>query len=455
MAKKNEPIIAGSDPAFTGLQIVYREAAELEPYASNSRTHSADQIAAIKRSFEKFGFTNPVLLDGNKGIIAGHGRIIGALDMFKAGQSIRMCDGSRVPTIDLSHLSPVEQRAYVIADNQLATLAGWDYNLLKLELDALAELGFELDLLGFGEQLAEILAPETVAGKIDEDQVPNIPNDPVSMAGDLWILGRHRLLCGDSTMTDEVDRLMAGTRADLLHTDPPYGVAYKGGHKEWEGIKNDKLEGDGLVDFLYEAFSSAVPALKPAAPWYVWHADMTTAEFIKALNMVERKLSSHIIWVKNQMGGGFGDYRAKHEPCIYSSGGRAAWYGGRDQSTVWNVDRERDYVHPTQKPVELVRRAIENSSKAGDAVLDLFGGSGSTMIGCEQTGRTAYLMELDPKFVDAIVLRWQAFTGQNAILERDGRTFTEILAERKPDAVLTSSAPPAPKPKRSRAKATA
>jgi site-specific DNA-methyltransferase (adenine-specific) len=273
----------------------------------------------------------------------------------------------------------------------------------------------------------------------------------------VWLLGRHRLVCGDSTQTDLVMQLMDGTRADMLHTDPPYGVSYKGGQKEWDGIKNDALTDDSLVDFLYEAFASAVPATKPGAPWYVWHADMTTAEFVKALKMVDRKLSSHIIWVKNQMGGGWGDYRAKHEPCIYSSGGKSAWYGGRDQSTVWNVDRERDYVHPTQKPVELVRRAIDNSSKAGDAVLDLFGGSGSTLIGCEQSGRTAYLMELDPRYVDTIVLRWQGFTGQNAVLESDGRTFTEILAERKPNAVLTpSSEPPASKPKRAkRAKATA
>jgi DNA modification methylase len=457
MEENQQPLLATDDPAFTGLRIVYMRADELEPYTNNARTHSEDQVEQLKASLNEFGFTNPVLLDGKR-LLAGHGRTIAALDIFKKGGSIKMCPPGQIPTIDLSHLTPVQQRAYIIADNKLAENAGWDYNILKIEIDALGELGFDLDLLGFGAQLAELLAPsEENEGLTDPDEVPPVPDEPVSIEGDVWLLGRHRLVCGDSTQTDLVMQLMDGTRADMLHTDPPYGVSYKGGQKEWDGIKNDALTDDSLVDFLYEAFASAVPATKPGAPWYVWHADMTTAEFVKALKMVDRKLSSHIIWVKNQMGGGWGDYRAKHEPCIYSSGGKSAWYGGRDQSTVWNVDRERDYVHPTQKPVELVRRAIDNSSKAGDAVLDLFGGSGSTLIGCEQSGRTAYLMELDPRYVDTIVLRWQGFTGQNAVLESDGRTFTEILAERKPNAVLTpSSEPPASKPKRAkRAKATA
>ena len=253
-------------------------------------------------------------------------------------------------------------------------------------------------------------------GLTDEDAVPEAPEEPKTRLGDIYQLGNHRLMCGDSTSIDAVDKLMDGQKANMVFTDPPYGVSYTGGAKKWDGIKNDSLQNENLVDFLNAVFNCGVLSTKDSAPWYIWHASNTSADFYQALQQIGKKPSAQIIWVKNIMAGGFGDYRGKHEPCIYCSGGKNAWHGGRDQHTIWNIDRERNYQHPTQKPVALAEKALGNSSKSGDTIVDFFGGSGSTMIACEKTNRHARLMELDPKYCDVIVKRWEDFTGKKATL---------------------------------------
>ena len=389
------------------LKIVYKKTEDLIPYARNSRTHDDAQVAQIAASIKEFGWTNPILLDGENGIIAGHGRVMAAQ---KLGES-------KVPTIELAHMTDIQKQAYIIADNKLALNAGWDEQILALELDDLKDAGYDLGLTGFSLDEIDALTPEELPdGLTDEDAVPEIPDEPITKLGDIYKLGNHRLMCGDSTSIDAVDKLMDGQKADMVFTDPPYGVSYTGGAKKWDGIKNDSLQNENLVDFLNSVFNCAVISTKDSAPWYVWHASNTSADFYQALQQAGKKPSAQIIWVKNIMAGGFGDYRGKHEPCIYCSGGKNAWHGGRDQHTIWNVDRERNYQHPTQKPVALAEKALGNSSKSGDMIIDLFGGSGSTLIACEKQNRHARLMELDPKYCDVIVKRWEDFTGKKAEL---------------------------------------
>ena len=389
------------------MQIQQIKVEDLIPYINNSRTHSDEQVAQIAASIKEFGWTNPILVDGNKGIIAGHGRL-------QAARKLKMAE---VPVIELKDLTETQKKAYIIADNRLALNAGWDNEMLTIELNDLLADGFALELLGFDpKELNALLEPEMVEGLTDEDAVPDVPDEPKTKIGDIYQLGNHRLMCGDSTSIDAVDKLMDGQKADMVFTDPPYGVSYTGGAKKWDGIKNDSLQNENLVDFLNSVFNCAVLSTKDSAPWYVWHASNTSADFYQALQQVGKKPSAQIIWVKNIMAGGFGDYRGKHEPCIYCSGGKNAWHGGRDKNTIWNVDRERNYQHPTQKPVVLGEKALSNSSKSGDMVIDLFGGSGSTLIACEKINRHARLMELDPKYCDVIVKRWEDFTGKKAEL---------------------------------------
>ena len=389
------------------MKITQKKVTELIPYVNNSRTHSDEQVAQIAASIKEFGWTNPILVDGDNGIIAGHGRLMAA----------RKLGHKEVPTIELKDLTETQKKAYIIADNRLALNAGWDNEMLTIELNDLLADGFALDVLGFDpKEIAALLEPEVVEGLTDEDAVPEVPKEPKTRLGDIYQLGNHRLMCGDSTSIDAVDKLMDGQKADMVFTDPPYGVSYTGGAKKWDGIKNDSLQDENLVDFLNAVFNCGVLSTKDSAPWYIWHASNTSADFYQALQQIGKKPSAQIIWVKNIMAGGFGDYRGKHEPCIYCSGGKNAWHGGRDQHTIWNIDRERNYQHPTQKPVALAEKALGNSSKSGDTIVDFFGGSGSTMIACEKTNRHARLMELDPKYCDVIVKRWEDFTGKKAVL---------------------------------------
>lgn len=387
---------------------------ELIPYIKNSRTHSDQQVAQIAASIKEFGWTNPILVDGDRGIIAGHGRLMAA----------RKLGYEKVPTIELSYLTPTQRKAYVIADNQLALNAGWDTNLLSIELAELQDSEFDLSLLGFDDsELNKLLQPEIVEGLVDEDEVPEPPPEPITKLGDIWILGNHRLMCGDSTSIDAVDQLLQNQKADLLFTDPPYGVSYEGGHnaKKRKGIIADTLQGNDLTDLFYESLSTAIASLKDGAALYVWYASGKSIETYASLAKLPLTLRAVIQWykVKSGLGAFMSQYIPNCEPCMYlhKEGCSPSWYGPTNEKTVWELKKEsRNDYHPTQKPVELPERAITNSSKQGDTVLDLFGGSGSTMIAAEKIGRHARLMELDPIYCDVIVKRWENFTGKKEVL---------------------------------------
>jgi DNA modification methylase len=388
---------------------------DLIPFAKNSRTHDDGQVAQIAASIKEFGFTNPILIDEQGGIIAGHGRLLAA----------RKLQLAEVPCIRLSHLSDAQKRAYVIADNKLALNAGWDDEMLALELGDLKDMDFDLSLTGFStDEINALLTPTVVEGLTDEDAVPEIPEEPVTKLGDVWILGKHRLMCGDSTSVDAVEKLMDGQKANLLHTDPPYGVNY-------EGVPNDHLKDAQLEQFLVDALTCAYAVLHPGSNVYVWHADITALEFISAFRKAGFKQArpSTIQWVKPSLVMSQGDYHSQNEPCLFGwkEGSGRVRVKDRKQTTIWHCDRSKETkVHPTMKPVELCQRAIENSSVQNCIVLDLFGGSGSTLIACEKTGRINRSMELDPKYCDVIVQRWQEFTGKTAFLESTNEPFTKL-----------------------------
>jgi len=396
------------------MQVKQVKVESLIPYARNSRTHSDAQVAQIAASIKEFGWTNPILVDGTNGIIAGHGRLLAA----------RKLGYIEVPVIELENMTESQKKAYVIADNQLAMNAGWDTSLLSLELADLKEQGFELDVLGFdAKELDKLLEPEQVDGLTDEDAVPDVPVDPKTKLGDIYQLGNHRLMCGDSTSIDAVEKLMDGQKADMVFTDPPYGVSYEGGHnkKKRQGIIADTLQGDDLTDLFYESLSTAITCTKDGAAFYVWYASGKSIETFASLSKLPLKIRAIIQWykVKSGLGAFMSQYIPNCEPCMYlhKDGCSPAWYGPSNEKTVWELKKEskNDY-HPTQKPVELPERAILNSSKSGDHILDLFGGSGSTLIACEKVNRHARLMELDPKYCDVIVKRWEDFTGKKAVL---------------------------------------
>ena len=368
---------------------------KLIPYVRNSRTHSDAQVAQIAASIKEFGWTNPILVDGTNGIIAGHGRLLAA----------RKLSQTEVPVIELAHMTESQKKAYVIADNQLAMNAGWDTSMLTLELSDLKEAGFSLDILGFDpKELDNLLEPEQVDGLTDEDAVPDVPEEPVTKLGDIYQLGNHRLMCGDSTSIDAVEKLMDGQKADMVFTDPPYNVAFNGRSGKHDVIKNDNLPDIEFRNFIAE-ICSVIKLVDPKA-YYIW----CNWKFYGVLqDLLEYKTC--IVWAKNVFGMGQG-YRHQHEFCLF--------YGKIDEvvkneSDLWEIKKDTNYVHPTQKPVALSVRAFGNHIKLLN-VLDLFGGSGSTLIGAEQTGRKAFLMELDPKYCDVIVKRWEDFTGKKAVL---------------------------------------
>lgn len=400
-------------------QIVQQSTSALLPYAKNSRTHSPEQIAQIAASIQEFGFTNPVLVDDTNGIVAGHGRVL-------AAQQLGM---EEVPTINIGWLNEAQRRAYVIADNQLALNAGWDENILAEEVAWLNEQNFSTDLLGFDpEFLEDLLADDepVSVGLTDEDATPTVRADSISVPGDVWLLGKHRVMCGDSTSIDAVDALMKGGLADQLITDPPYNVAYTGKTKEALTILNDGMGGEDFRQFLRDAFVAADMVMKPGAVFYIWHADLEGYNFRGACMDAGWKVRQCLIWKKQTLVMGRQDYHWKHEPCLYGwkEGAGHLWAADRKQTTVLEFDRPRkSTLHPTMKPVDLVEYQILNNTKGADVVLDLFGGSGSTLIACEKTGRHARLMELDPKYCDVIVRRWQEFTGKQAVLESTGEPF--------------------------------
>ena len=406
------------------LAVTYKPTADLEPYARNSRTHSEDQIRQIVASINEFGFTNPVLVDGKNGIIAGHGRVLAAKAMGMA----------KVPTIELAGLSEAQKRAYVIADNKLALNAGWDDGVLAEELKALGEDGFDLELTGFdGDELSGLLADKT-EGLTDPDDVPDTPEIPVTVKGDLWICGNHRLLCGDSTVETDVAAVLAGVKPHLMVTDPPYGVEYDASAAR--AVSTDSARGKVLNDD--RADWREAWALFPGSIAYVWHADLRAREVVESLEASGFSMRAQIIWDKQRLVISRGHYHFQHEPCWYAvrKGCAANWNGDRKQSTVWAIPKPRksETGHSTQKPVECMRRPIVNNSSPGQAVYEPFCGSGTTMIAAEMEGRHAYCIELAENYCDVIVKRWQDFTGEQATLDGDGRTFAEIAADRAQEA---------------------
>jgi DNA modification methylase len=408
------------------LYLEHRAVSALVPYATNPRTHTPDQVAQIAASIAEFGWTNPILIGGDNVIIAGHARL----------EAARKLQLEEVPVIVLAHLSPAQRRALVIADNRLALNAGWDESMLRLELEQLQQDDFDLDVLGFDEEdLTAILADpdEPAQGLTDEDEAPTPPETPVSGPGDAWILGVHRVLCGDATNPADVERLMAGEKADLVVTDPPYNVDYEGYTEEHLTIRGDRMSEEQFRAFLQATFRSYRGLVKPGASLYVCHASSCQRDFQNALEGAGFEVRCQIIWAKNTFAWGFGRYKFQHEPIFYChvAGQSDAWYGDKSQSTLWHEKKPAaSRLHPTMKPVELIERALVNSSKAGDVVVDLFGGSGSTLIGCERRGRHARLIEIDPKYADRIVRRWEGFAGKAAVLDGDGRSFADISRER-------------------------
>lgn len=400
---------------------------DLIPYANNSRLHSDEQVLQIASSIKEFGFLNPIIIDGDNGIIAGHGRVMAA----------KKLGIDELPCVDASHLTPAQKKAYVIADNKIALNSEWDVDALRVEFEALREMDFDIELTGFSLDEISELEIEEIAPEYEEDadgEIGEPPEEPKTKEGDVWILGKHRLMCGDSTSIDAVEKLLENKKANLVFTDPPYGVSYTGGHNEKKrtGIIADTLEDDALTGLFYGALLSAIPNTEDNAPFYVWYADRKSVETFAALSQLPLKLRAVIAWykVKSGLGAFMSQYIPNHEPCMYlhKDGCSPAWYGPSDEKTVWELKKEsRNEFHPTQKPVELPERAINNSSKTGDIVLDLFGGSGSTLIACEKTNRKAYLMELDPKYCDVIINRWQTLTGKEATLESTGETFDSMV----------------------------
>ena len=384
----------------------------LLPYIRNSRTHSDAQVAQIAASIKEFGFTNPVLIDGEGGIIAGHGRVLAA----------RKLGIGEVPCITLDYLTDAQKRAYIIADNKLALNAGWDDEMLRVEFASLDDDGFDLELTGFTlDEINALQIDEVAEGLTDEDAVPDVPEVPVTVEGDVWVLGRHRLMCGDSTSIDAVDSLLDGRKAQMVNTDPPYGIEYQSSMRT-KSAKFDMLKND-------DEFLDIAPVIDACSEgWvFVWTSWKVLTKWIDQFQSFGYP-TNQVIWHKP--GGGIGDlkrtFSSDYETALVWH--RGAELTGKRIGSVWKVGKDgaTEYLHPTQKPVALAEEAIDKTTKPGWVILDLFGGSGSTLIACEKTARLARLMELDPKYCDVIITRWQSFTGKDAVHEESGKTYAEM-----------------------------
>lgn len=410
------------------LQVVAWPVEKLIPYARNARTHSDEQVAQIAASIAEFGWTNPILAGSDGIVIAGHARL----------QAARKLSMTEVPVIVLDHLTETQRRALVLADNRLALNAGWDEEMLRVELESIRDDGFDLEIVGFTDDEIEDLLrePEEVQqGNTEEDAIPEAPEAAVTVPGDLWILGEHRLLCGDTTQMDSVQRVLAGSLVDMTFTDPPYNVNYGATMKDKlrgnkRKIANDNL-GDGFERFLYDACVNILAVTKGAVYICMSSSELHTLE--KAFREAGGHWSTFVIWAKNTFTIGRSDYQRQYEPILYGwkEGTDHYWCGARDQGDVWFVKKPvSNDLHPTMKPVELVERAIRNSSKGRDIVLDPFGGSGTTLIACEKAGRSARLIELEPRYCDVIIRRWEEFAGRQATLDGDGRSFAALSTDR-------------------------
>lgn len=422
---------------------------QLKPYENNARTHSEEQVEKIARSIEEFGFINPVIIDSDYGIIAGHGRVMGA-------QKLGM---EEVPCLFVEDLTEAQKKAYILADNKLALDAGWDDEILKQEIKALDDMNFDVSIAGFDIEDFDFSQSDIEFQEDDYDVDSNLPEIPKAKPGDIYQLGNHRLMCGDSTSQEDIDKLVDGAVMDLCVTDPPYNVNYvsvadREANDESHKILNDDMDDDSFYEFLYSFYEQMLRVLKEGGSYYVFHADTEGFNFRKALVDAGGELKETLIWVKNALVLGRQDYQWKHEPCLYGwkTGAGHYFIDDRTQTTVFEDKADLDKlskeelkemikeiledkipttiihedkplkndIHPTMKPIRLISRLVKNSSKAGENVIDFFGGSGSTLISCEQLGRNCYMIELDPKYVDVIIDRWETLTGKTAIKLIDG-----------------------------------
>lgn len=440
-------------PEKSARKIEFWPLERLQPYARNARTHSQEQIDQIAASIERFGFTNPILVDGQSGIVAGHGRL----------QAARQVGLEKVPVIRLDHLSDEEKRAYVIADNKLALNAGWDAAMLASEIEALMSDGFDIGLLGFGQDELGDLFGDVEADDAAED-APPLPETPISRLGDVWVLGDHRLVCGDSSDEATVRVCLAGTRPHLMVTDPPYGVEYDPAWRQRAGV-GGKGTATGKVENDENADWRSARAHFPGDVAYVWHGGLHAGVVGQSLEAHRFQVRAQIVWVKTRPVLSRGHYHWQHEPALYAvregvaddhwqgvpepedplrfepeheaatyavrEGANGHWNGSRRQSTVWFIEHVKSETgHGTQKPVDCMRRPIENNSRRGDTIYEPFSGSGTTLIACEITGRACRAIELSPGYVDVAVRRWQQFTGRKARLEGTRKTFDRIAVER-------------------------
>ncbi|MGN8719312.1 site-specific DNA-methyltransferase [Holdemanella porci] len=392
---------------------------KLVPYVNNARTHSPEQITKLRSSLREFGFINPVIIDKDYGVIAGHGRLMAAKE-----EGIK-----EVPCVLVDYLTEAQKKAYIIADNRFAQDAGWDEELLRIEIESLQAEAFDVSLTGFEDQeIADLFAGDNDTGAEDDDFDLNDALEKAAFVerGDIWTVGRHRLMCGDATSADDVAALMDGKKANLVVTDPPYNVAFES--SDGLSIKNDKMAGDKFYEFLLSAFKNMADHLEKGGAAYVFHADTEGLNFRKAFIDAGFHLSGCCIWVKNSMVLGRSDYQWQHEPVLYGflQNGKHFWSSkaGRSQTTIWNFDKpKKNKNHPTSKPLDLLAYPIGNSSQENAVVIDTFGGSGSTLMTCEQTNRICFMMELDEKYASVILRRYVEDTGdeENVFVIRDGK----------------------------------
>ena len=390
---------------------------KLVPYVNNARTHSPEQINKLRSSLREFGFINPVIIDRDYGVIAGHGRILAAKE-----EHIK-----EVPCVFADHLTEAQKKAYILADNRMAMDAGWDEELLRVEIEALQAEAFDLSLTGFDEkELSDLFKDDSDVEDDDFDVDGELKEPAITKMGDVWTLGRHRLVCGDSTKEETYDVLMQGQKANLVVTDPPYNVNYEGTAGK---IKNDNMADEKFYQFLLDAFVNMEKVMANDASIYVFHADTEGLNFRKAFSDAGFYLSGCCIWMKPSLVLGRSPYQWQHEPCLYGwkKKGKHQWYSDRKQTTIWSFEKtKKNTDHPTMKPIPLLAYPIKNSSMSNTLVLDPFGGSGSTLIACEQTDRSCYTIELDEKFCDVIVKRYieQVGTADEVSVLRDGQTYS-------------------------------
>lgn len=424
-------------PAFN---VERRSTSQLVNYARNSRTHTPEQVDRIAASIREWGWTTPILVDETDTIIAGHARLM-------AAKKIGLTE---VPVIVAADWTEAQKRSYVIADNQLSIEgSGWDSELLKVELADLVSTNFDVSLLGFADkELAALLAPPPVEGETDPDETPETPSEPASELGDVWLLGRHRIVCGDSTDPEAVAKALNGVKPHLMVTDPPYGVEYdawwRGEAKNGDGtpLSTGKGRAKGKVENDNRADWREAWALFPGDVAYVWHGEKQLVDIARQLQESGFELRNLIVWGKSNLVVGRSNYHSQHETAWYvvRKGATGHWEGDRKQTTLWSIEKPKksETGHSTQKPVECMARPIRNNSSPGQAIYEPFSGSGTTIIACEQEGRACHAIELNPAYVDVAVTRWENFTGQTATLEETGETFVQVLARRRPNAKINA-----------------